>query len=233
MPLHAFLDLTGANLGPIKGSALQKTRAGKISVIAFDHVVHTERQTGGGLLPGGKPGQPENKRRHHSFTITKEFDHASPLLHKAHATGEVFSTWELHCWRVPPAGGGPRGVTEENHYTIFLGGARVAAIRSIMGNIRTPAFAQIPEYEEVEFTYERIGYLWKALKGDGTDSPATSGQTGHSIDADFSRTDDGQKVDQIVNGVGADLGKSIAKEITDAVKAAAKEAVTEAMNSKK
>ena len=226
MPMTAFLQLTGKKVGAIKGSARQKTREGKIAVIAFDHTILSERQGDGGL---NKHGHPTERRRHGTLIVTKELDHATPQVHEAHAKNDVFDDFELHCYRMPPAGGGPQGILEENHWTIFLKGARIAAIRTVMANVRVPANAPVPEYEEVEFAYEQIGFLWKALTGKGgevgtKESPAIPG--------DFRKTDPDLQAQKLVEGVAKKLGDGIGKELKKTLQEAATEHAKEALKDK-
>jgi type VI secretion system Hcp family effector len=226
MPLHAFLDLRGKKSGEIKGSARQKTRKGKIAVIAYTHDIHAKRWED---TLGERTGQPNGDRMHGRLVVTKELDHATPKLHKAMAESDLFERFELHCWRVPPAGGGPNGVTEENHWTVHLHGARIAAIRTVMPYARLAANQMIPEYEEVEFTYERIGLQWSALTGrDGEVGQAESGV----FEASFADTDDLDQLGAIVSAVGKKVGESVAKDVAEAIQAAAKDYVKDALKDK-
>ncbi|MBK9386309.1 MAG: type VI secretion system tube protein Hcp [Planctomycetes bacterium] len=226
MPLHAFLDLRGKKTGEIKGSARQKTRKGKISVIAYTHTIQSKRWEG---TPGERSGQPNGDLVHGRLVITKELDHATPKLRKAMAEGDSFDRFELHCWRVPPAGGGPNGVTEENHWTVHLHGARIAAIRTVMPYARAAANQMIPEYEEVEFSYERIGTNWSALTG----TNAEVGQADSGVfEASFSDTDDLDQLGAILSSVGKKVGESVAKDVAGAIQAAAKDYVKELLKDK-
>jgi len=227
MTMTAFLKLAGDKVGEVKGSARQKGREYLISVIAFDHVVHAERY--GDADPLGKTGMPTTKRRHGSLVLTKEVDRATPKLHEAHSRGDVFKTFSLHCWRVPPAGGGPKGIPEENHWTIHLANARIAAIRTVMKNVRVPANSTLPEMEEVEFTYDAIDYYWEALKGsDGS----VAKQTCPAITGDFTKADANMLTYQIVSGAASDLSKSIGKQVGDFLKSDGKQMFLDALKEK-
>lgn len=226
MPMHAFLDLRGEKAGEIKGSARQQTRKGKISVIAYTHTIHAKRWQD---QPGKRKGQPNGDQTHGRLVIVKELDHATPKLHEAMAESEKFDRFELHCWRVPPAGGGPNGVREENHWTVHLDGARIAAIRTVMPYARATANQLIPEYEEVEFTYERIGFLWSALTGkDGEIGQANS----EVHEASFADTDDLDQLGEILSRTGKQIGESVAKDVAEAIQEAAKDYVEEALKEK-
>jgi type VI secretion system secreted protein Hcp len=227
MTMTAFLKLTGDKVGDVKGSARQKGREFLISVIGFDHIVHAERY--GDADPLGKTGMPTSKRRHGALVVTKEIDRATPKLHQAHAQNDVFKTFSLHCWRVPPAGGGPKGIAEENHWTIHLANARIAAIRTVMKNVRLPANSALPEMEEVEFTYDAIDYYWEALKGgDGS----VVKQTCPAIDGDFTKANADMVTWQIVAGAVGDVSKAIGKQVGDFLKVDAKQMFLDALKEK-
>lgn len=212
MAQEAFLVLAGEKSAEIKGTALQKTRENQITVVAFEHKVAAERIAAGGLLEKGKPGTPSPKRRHHSIVVTKEFDHASPLLHKAHTANEGFKTWELHCWHTPPAGGGPRGVREENHYTIRLSGARIASLRTVMPNARKQENFSVPEYEEVEFTYDQIAWNWLGKGG-----PGNSIYTDEEVDFSEDKPSWVDTLEARMKAKMADIGKSAATAAKEAI----------------
>jgi type VI secretion system secreted protein Hcp len=217
MPMLASLELTGATLGTLKGSARQGSRKGHITVTAFEHLIRSERNPDELTKRGGTPTE---RRVHGTFVVTKDVDQATPRLREALAKGEVFSRFQLHCYRVPPAGGGPNNVFEENHWTVFLSGARVAAVRMVMPTAGSAATQSIDSYEEVEFTYEKIGFLWKALTGNGAN--VSTGET-PAFDADFANSDEAALLQAVASDLGKDLGKQVAKEVTDGIKAAASE----------
>lgn len=226
MGLSAFLDLVGSKTGVIAGSARQETRKGKITVIAYEHRIDAERH---GDEPLARTGMPTDKRRHGVLVVRKEFDHASPLLHKAHAEEDVFTTCSLHCWRVPPAGGGPQGVREENHWTVKLANARIAAIRTVMENARLTAFASMPEYEEVEFTYESILFGWSALVGK---EAQVAQQDSQSIPGDFRKSDGNMVAKELVTDIAKDLGQEVGKQVADFLQKEAKKIVLDALKEK-
>src|SRR6187402_2164909 len=125
MALNAYLKVKGAKQGDIKGSVTQKGREGMIAVHSFHHHITSPRDSASGQATG--------KRQHGPFTIIKEIDKSTPLLHKALVDNESFKTWELKCFapkNTAAAGGGQ----EVNHFTIVLTDANISSIMDIMEN---------------------------------------------------------------------------------------------------
>ena len=214
MTLAAFLT-AATEFGAIDGSVRQKTRERKVFVTAFDHRIDAERT---GPEEMGRTGMPLKKQRHGVFTITKPIDRATPMLHKAHALGVAFSQWDLECYRIPPAGGGPNGINEENHWTVKLKGARIAAIRTFLANVRIPANSTLSEYEEVDWTYDTIEYEWEALTGNPT-SPGEVARTGSpAFPGDFTKQSLDKFAEVVVGAVAKKFGEAAKKEITDFLK---------------
>lgn len=226
MTMTAFLTLVGDKLGPIKGSARQKTREHKIAVIAYQHLVTAVRSEGGVL---GGAGMPTEKRNHGAFVVTKEIDRATPKLHEAHGTGERFSTFELQCFRVPPAGGGPKNVLEEAHWTVQLKGARVTKIRTFLANVRLPKNSTMPEYEEVEFSYDTIGFGWSALTGNAGE---VFKKESAALTGDFTKEDASMIAQRLASGVVKDVGKEIGKQVAAFVKGEGKQMFLDALKEK-
>jgi|SRR6185312_12233231 len=146
MALNSYLKLKGQKQGDIKGDVTQKGREGKILVMAFDHEVQTPRDPASGL--------PTGKRMHRPFTITKEIDKSSPLLHSALVNNENLTVWELQCFAAESSG------VEVNTYTVTLTNARIVDITSTMLNNKIPENAKMPLLEEVSFTYQKIQWTW-------------------------------------------------------------------------
>jgi type VI secretion system secreted protein Hcp len=71
--VDAFMTLTGAKQGPIKG----ETASGSIKLVSVTRDVST--------------GQPVGRRTHSTITITKQVDAASPKLAAAFSTNETLS----------------------------------------------------------------------------------------------------------------------------------------------
>src|SRR6478735_7995837 len=117
MALNAYLKLKGNKQGDIKGSVTQKGREGLIAVHSFHHEIVSPRDSASGQATG--------KRQHGAFTIIKEIDKSTPLLHKALTDNESLTTWELKCF-APKAGPAAGGGMEVNHYTVKLTNASIS-----------------------------------------------------------------------------------------------------------
>lgn len=150
MALNAFLKLKGEQQGDIKGSVIQKGREGKIMVIAANHELTTPRDIVAGL--------PTGRHTHKPFVITKQLDKSSPLLYTALVNNENLTVWELQFWTNAASGSSTGG--EKQHYTVKLSNARIAGIRFVMPNNKITELAKLTEYEEVEFVYESIEWVW-------------------------------------------------------------------------
>jgi type VI secretion system secreted protein Hcp len=151
MALNAYLKLKGQKQGDIKGSVTRKGREGSILVTGASHEVVSPRDAASGL--------PTGKRQHKPFVIYKPVDRSTPLLYSALVDNENLTQWELRFWRPKSTGSGGVGV-EQNHYTVKLTNASIAGIRFVMPSTFDPSNVDIPEYEEVSFTYQKIEWIW-------------------------------------------------------------------------
>lgn len=151
MALNAYLKMKGAKQGEIKGSVSQKGREGKIAVIAVSHEIVSPRDAASGL--------PTGKRMHKPFVITKELDKSSPLLYNVLVNNENVTDWELQFWTPQLKAMTGSGV-EVQHYTVKLTNANIASIAFRMPNNKHPDLMKYAEYEEVAFTYQKIGWTW-------------------------------------------------------------------------
>ncbi|MBX3464877.1 MAG: type VI secretion system tube protein Hcp [Planctomycetes bacterium] len=235
MTLPAILKLVGNKVGAVRGSARRRddkdrSREGLIVVLAYEHLVAAEREEKTGPL--ARTGWPSARRNHGHLVITKPLDRATPILHKAHDEGDVFSQFVLQCYRVPPAGGGPAGVLEEAHWTIQLTGARIASIRTWMRNVRVPANSAMPECEEVAFTYDAIACVWEALTG----NPQSAGQVARAespaLVGDFSRSDGNMIAKRLTDRFARDIGTAVGRQLGDFVKAEGKQLFLDALKEK-
>jgi len=152
MALNAFLTLQGKKQGPIKGSVTQKGREGTIMVIAAQHEV---------LMPVSNAGSGAavGKRIHKPFVITKELDKSSPLLYQALVNHEELTVWELKFYTAAVTAAGGAG-QEKQHYTVKLTNAFITDIRFFLPNTREPDTAKFSSYEEIEFKYQGIEWIW-------------------------------------------------------------------------
>lgn len=146
MALNAYLRLEGETQGSIKGSSTQAGREDLIQIIAFDHEVDA------GL---DAFGQPTGKRRHGLLSVTKELDRSTPMLMTALTSDEPLGRFELRFWQPSRTG------QEEQHYTIRLRSAKIAAIRAEMLNNKYPEHTQHKEREHVLFAYSGIEWTWE------------------------------------------------------------------------
>ena len=150
MALNAYLKLKGQKQGEIKGSVTQKGREGTILVFAVDHLIVSPRDAASGQASG--------KRTHHPIKITKEVDKASVPLYSALVTNENLPTWELNFWRQKTLGRGS-GV-EVQYFTIKLTNAKVVSVHLVKPNTKDSDLKSLPDYEEVEFSYQKIEWTW-------------------------------------------------------------------------
>jgi len=151
MALNAYLQLKGQKQGDIKGSVTQKGREGKIMIIAVSHEILSPRDAATGLATG--------KRQHKPFTITKQIDKSSPLLFSALVNNEIITDWELQFF-TPQVKASAGGGAEVNHYTIKLTNAQVIDMKTIMPNNKNAELAHYAEYEELQFSYQKIEWIW-------------------------------------------------------------------------
>jgi type VI secretion system secreted protein Hcp len=146
MALNAYLVIEAEKTGAVAGSVTQKGREKSIMVIAANHEIRSPRDQASGL--------PTGKRQHGPLVITKEVDKASPLLYNILVNNENVKKWKLQFWRPSPAG------TEQMVYAIELENANIAGIKMIMPNNKHPELMKFAEYEEVQFTYQKITWTW-------------------------------------------------------------------------
>jgi type VI secretion system secreted protein Hcp len=146
MALNAYLRLKGQKQGEVKGSVTLKGREGRIMVIAASHSIVSPRDAASGL--------PTGKRQHEPFVIMKEVDKSTPLLYNMLVNNENIVEWELQFWQPSPTG------AEVNHYTVKLTNANIASIDFKMPDNKDPNLAKRAEYEEVEFSYQKIQWTW-------------------------------------------------------------------------
>jgi type VI secretion system secreted protein Hcp len=152
MALNAYLQIKGQKQGQIKGSVTQKGREDTIRVMAVDHSILSPRDPASGLATG--------KRIHKPFKITKEVDKASVPLYSALVTNENLPEWELRFWRPKTTSRSGSGV-EIQYFTIKLTNANVVSIHLVKPNTQDPNLHTFTDYEEVEFTYQKIEWTWK------------------------------------------------------------------------
>ncbi|MDI3282968.1 type VI secretion system tube protein TssD [Polyangium sp. 15x6] len=146
MALNAHLRIVAEKQGAILGSVTQKGREGSIQVIAAMHEIVSPRDPAS--------GRPTGKRVHKPFVVTKILDRSSPLLYSVLAHNENIKSFELQFYMPDKTG------IEKQHYTVRLENANISSIIFRMPNTRGKVTSQLPEREEVAFTYQKIIWTW-------------------------------------------------------------------------
>jgi type VI secretion system Hcp family effector len=191
--LNAFLNFEGK----IKGSARQKGREGKVTVIGFQHRI--------GAIPDSN-GFPTKENTPGAVIVTKEFDLASPKLHEALQNGTKFGDVKIEFWRMPPTGG-----QEENYYTIVLSDAQIASIQSAMLLNKIQENSLIPEHEQVAISYKGISFTFKSAEGASNSGPFMRDKFDDYNDAL------GAAIKSSIASSAADIGKGIAQQLKSAL----------------
>jgi len=101
-------------------------------------------------------GQPVGRRRHSPITIRREADGASPKLHQALVTNEVFKSAKLSFNRVGPDG------KPFIANTIELVNGTIATYKVYHGEVEGMSREQYVqnELEEIQLTFQKIIYTW-------------------------------------------------------------------------
>jgi len=146
MALNAHLRIVAEKQGTILGSVTQKGREGSIQVIAAMHEIVSPRDPAS--------GRPTGKRVHKPFVVTKVLDRSSPLLYSVLCNNENIKSFELQFYTPDKTG------IEKQHYTVRLENANISSIIFRMPNTRSKIASQLPEREEVSFTYQKIVWTW-------------------------------------------------------------------------
>jgi type VI secretion system Hcp family effector len=122
-------------LAYLESSVTGVTAKGNTPVIAFNH--HS--------APG------ENQ----VFVIRKKIDASTEAFHKHKEDQTVFGKWKLDLWHNPKSG------PECNYVTISLEKAKIAWINIVMPDAQNPQFANVHEYEDIAFEFEKANYSTK------------------------------------------------------------------------
>jgi type VI secretion system secreted protein Hcp len=141
--LNAYMKIKTSK-GYMNGGVQTRGHENTMAVIATSHEIISPRDAASGM--------PTGKRQHKPITITKELDKASPLLYNALTRNEVLPEVELQFYRATPGSTG----MEAQFYTVKLTNATIASIRFVQPNTQLPETRQLPEYEEIAFTYQKI-----------------------------------------------------------------------------
>ena len=150
MARNAYMTITAAKQGQIKGDVTLKGKEGSIELFALSSDIAAPFDQASGAATG--------KRQHRPIVITKPIDQATPKLYQALVTNETLNPVTIKFWRPTP--GGLAGGAEQQYFTIELTNARIADIRLISADTQdTTKAAQVP-YEEVQFVYQKIVWTW-------------------------------------------------------------------------
>jgi type VI secretion system secreted protein Hcp len=149
MARTAFVTITGAKQGQIKGGVTLKGKEGSIALFALTSEIASPFDQASATASG--------KRQHHPIVITKPIDQATPKLYHALVSNEVLTDVTINFWRPSP---GPAGGAEQQYFTIKLTNARIVDIRLISADTQDPAKAAEVPYEEVQFVYQKITWTW-------------------------------------------------------------------------
>jgi type VI secretion system secreted protein Hcp len=132
--------------GVINGGVQGRGHENMMAVISATHEIISPRDAASGL--------PTGKRMHKPLVVTKELDKASPLLYNALTHNESLPEVELQFYRASPTG------QEMLFYTVKLTNATISSIRFVQPNTLQTDTRQLPEYEEVSFTYQKIEWTF-------------------------------------------------------------------------
>ncbi|MCP3941799.1 MAG: type VI secretion system tube protein Hcp [Desulfobacteraceae bacterium] len=137
-----YLKVSKADGTAIDGGSSQANKVGWINLYGIDHEVIFARNP--------VTGQPQGKRLHMPFKVTKIKDKASPLLFEACCQNTPL-TCEITMHRPK------KGETSQEHYfTIKLTGATITRYRQYTPDILLPENSVYSDMEEVELGYEEI-----------------------------------------------------------------------------
>jgi len=140
----AFVQITGAKQGAIKGSVSQKGREGTIRASEISHEIVSPRDPASGL--------PTGRRQHKPFTVKLELDRATPLLFNSLVNNEILTDVTIRFWKPSNVG------VEVNHFNVKLTNASVASIKMIHPDSTPDSI--FTEAIEVGFTYQKIEWTW-------------------------------------------------------------------------
>ncbi|AET93787.1 secreted protein (plasmid) [Burkholderia sp. YI23] len=142
MPVHLSLkDDQGRDL---RGSSTVQGREGTIEVIALSHCFSVPVDP----LTGRVVGQ----RTHTRFTIHKEIDSSTPLLHQMLRDSRTLQSADVVFFRINHAG------MEEAYYTVHLDNVKIGSIMALMPNMKDAGCALFNHMESIELFYESISW---------------------------------------------------------------------------
>jgi type VI secretion system secreted protein Hcp len=154
MATTAYLTVHGQKQGEIKGGATEKGREGWIPLISVAYGVESPRDPASGL--------PTGRRVHTPITVVKVIDQASPNLLQALVANEALTSVKIEFWR-------PVAEAASPYFIIVLTNA------AIVGIALAPSSEDgTHEYEQVQFTYQKITWTYPATGEIAEDTLAAS-----------------------------------------------------------
>ena len=138
----AYVTVTAATAGKLKGGAVSKGNEGKIECTGFRYSVSSAHDPATGQLTGRRTQQP--------VTIIKQFDSSTPQLLQALYTNEVLKTIVIEFYKRSPTG------TEVLFYTVTLTNATISSIVQTGGTASDKASTTGVPSEEVSFVFQKM-----------------------------------------------------------------------------
>jgi len=149
MPIPGYLWMKDNQGNDIKSTVKIKGREGSAEVYAFHHEIYLPTDAYSGNLTG--------TRKHHPFTIVKQFCSATPILNKACCSGQNLQQVKLSWYRIDAQG------KEEEYLRQTLTNAKVVSVKPLVKDVKDPQKEHYPHLEEIQFRYEKI--RWEYLDG--------------------------------------------------------------------
>lgn len=142
MALIAYMQVKGSTQGQIKGDCAQADgKKDTIVVYGSDHFVEVPRDTHTGL--------PTGSAIHHTFTVSKHKDQATPKLFRACCTGEQCVV-AIDYYKIEADG------KESKYFSVKLEGCIVSRMREYTPPTFLPENKPYHDMEEVSFSYSKI-----------------------------------------------------------------------------
>jgi type VI secretion system secreted protein Hcp len=149
MAYEFYITIEGTKQGKFKVDSTKEARKDKIVGIGFSYQVDAPRDKA--------TGQASGKRQHHPISVVKKWNGASTQLFHALVTNEVLKTVLFEFVKANSKG------EEQIYFTIKLTNATIISYQQ---NINLGNFSsyQIPELEEVSFSFQKIEIEHKLAK---------------------------------------------------------------------
>jgi len=152
MARTAYVTITGARQGPIKGEVTAKGREGSILLIALASQIAAPFDQASGAVTG--------RRQHRPIVITKPLDQATPKLYDALIKNEVLTDVTIKFWRPSADRAGAGAGAEQQYFTIALTNAHITEIAFVSADTQDATKAAEVPYEAVQLVYQKISWTW-------------------------------------------------------------------------